>query len=201
MVVAGTVRCEGIVPAQDRSDFAQEPSTVFPVLLTDARVWDAIATVLPGTSATDDLALDGGTFGTSPPTIRTSDLKAAGATTRYCRFPNVRIPDNYDTGYTVKLRISGGMITTAADTAATVDVEAWRIDKDGTIGASDLCATAAQSINDTAFADKEFILTPTTLEPGDILDIRITVTVNDGATGTAVIGAIAAIDLLVDTKG
>ena len=199
--IAGRCRAAGYDPAPTRSTFfALESNTEFPIPLTDARVWDAIATVLPGTSATDDLALDGGTFATSPPTIQTGDVKTT-TVTRYARFPNVAIPDNYVAGETVTLRLTAGMITTVADGSATIDVEAWRIDEDNTLGATDLCSTAAQSINSMTFADKDFVLTPTTLNPGDILDVRITISVTDTATGTAVIGALSTLKLLADTKG
>lgn len=189
------------MPPLERSNLGQEANTVFPVPLTDARVWNAIATVLPGTSAADDLGLDGGTFGTTPPTIRTYDVKAAGAVTLYARFPNVRIPDNYDAGFTVTLRFVAGMITTDSDGTATLDVEAWRIDDDNTLGATDLYAGSALDINNTTFANKDFVLTPTTLNPGDLIDVRVAISVNDGATATAVIGAISKFLCLIDTKG
>lgn len=169
------------------------------VPLTQFRVWDALNTLLPGTSATDDLGLYGGTYGSSPPYIGTSDLKAAGATTRYAR-ALLQLPADYEAAQTVTLRIYGGMVTTVADVAATVDVEAWRIDKDGTLGAADLCATAAQSINNLTAAAKDFQITATTLTPGDILDVRLTVAVNDAATVTAVIAALWQVELMADLR-
>ncbi len=182
-----------------RTDQTQEALAVFPIPFTSFRVHDALATNLPGTSATDDLGLDGGTFGTSQPTIRTSDLKAAGAVTRYAR-ALVQLPECYDEGETVTLRLSAGMVTTVADTSCTIDAEVYKVGKDNSLG-SDICATAAVSINSLTFADKDFTITATTLSPGDVLDIRLAIACNDAATGTAVIAAIGGADLLCDIRG
>jgi len=182
-----------------RAKLAQDTLSRFPVKLTDLRVWDAFQTNLPGTSATDDLGLYGGTFGSASPQIKTYDLKAAGAQTLYARV-QIPLPAEYDAGETVTLRLHAGMETTVADTSATVDVEAYESDSEGGISA-DLCATAAQTINSLVKADKDFTITPTDLVAGDMLDVRITVAVNDAATGTAVIAAIGAIELLCDIRG
>lgn len=201
VTVTGTLRCASdAISAQDRdSILRQTDNAVFPVPWTDFRVWDAFQTNLPGTAATDDLALIGGTFATAPPMIQAGDLKAAGATTRYARV-QVRLPECYVAGETVSLVLTAGMITTIADTTCTVDVQAYRAGKDGTIG-SDLCATASQSINDLTFAAKTFSITPSTLGPGDWLDVRIAIACNDGATATAVTPAIGGVDLVCDIKG
>lgn len=182
-----------------RSKLALDTLKPYPVNLSDFRVWDAPATVLPGTSANDDLGLINGTFGTAPWYVGTSDLKAAGATTRYAR-ARIRLPAEYDSAETVQLRLVAGMITTVADTSATIDVEAYKVGDDGTVG-SDLCSTAAQSINSTTFAEKNFTITATSLAPGDELDVRIAITVNDEESGTAVIGAFRKCHLLCDVRG
>lgn len=183
----------------NRADLNQDSLSVFPVPFTDFRVHDAIATALPGTSAADDLGLDGGTFGTSQPTIRTSDLKAAGAVTRYAR-ALVKLPECYEAGETVQLTISAGMVTTIADTACTLDIEAYKVGKDNSLG-SDICATAAVSINSLTFADKDFAITASGLVAGDVLDVRLAIACNDAATGTTVIAAVGGVDLKCDIKG
>lgn len=152
-----------------------------------------------GSPATEDLSLVHGTLATNAPSLQTEDVRDVGATNRYARF-QVPLPANYVAAETVQLRFSAGMITTAADTTATLDVVCYKNDEDNTVSA-DLCATAAQSMNSTSFADKDFTITATTLSPGDILDVRITMAVNDGATGAEVIGCIAAIKRLCDTQG
>ena len=141
----------------------------------------------------------GGTFGTSPPVVSAGDCKALGATSRYARFM-VELPECYEAGETVTLSLSAGVVTTVASVSCTVDVECYELDKIGGIG-SDLCATAATTINSLVFAAKSFTITSSGLVAGDVLDIRITIAVNDAATVTAVTPTIAAIDLLCDIKG
>lgn len=160
------------------------------------RVWDAPATVIPATPANDDLGLIYNTFLTLPPTIETGDLKNAGATTRKTAF-QVEIPPEYVAGQALTLRINAGMKTTVASVSATVDAQVARV-ADPTV---DVCATAAQDINNLAAANKDFTITPTNVVPGDLLDVVISVAVNDSGTGTAVIGKINKVELLADIKG
>lgn len=204
--VSGDLRVNGDIvytgafrPGLARTNIAQEALAKFPVKLTDFRVHDAIATNLPGTSANDDLGLSGGTFATSSPTIQTSDLKTAGATTRYARCL-IPLPAEYDAAESVVLRIHAGMKTAVADTTATIDVQAYKSDEEEGISA-DLCTTSATTINSLTLADKDFTITATSLSPGDVLDVRIAVAVNDGAGGSAVIGMIGAVSLLCDIRG
>ena len=188
------------ISVQTRSSILkQDVNAIFPIDLTSLRVWDAYHTVLPGTAATDDLALVGGTFATAPPTVSAGDLQAAGATTRYARF-QFKLPECYDAGETVTLRLSAGMVTTIADTSCTIDVQAYKLDKITGIGA-DLCATAAIDMNSLVFANKEFTITPGSLVAGDTFDVRVAIACTDAATGTAVTPTIAAIDLMCDIKG
>jgi hypothetical protein len=104
-------------------------------------------------------------------------------------------------GETVTLRFKAGMITTVANTTATLDCEAFKLqeDPDDAIG-SDLVTTAATTMNSLVFANIDFVITPTSLAPGDILDVRITTAVNDGASATAVIAGITSAKLLVDCR-
>ena len=110
------------------------------------------------------------------------------------------IPDNYEAAADVVLRLHAGMKTTVADTTATVDAEAYKSDEEAGIS-SDLVTTAAATINSLTLSDVDFTISGGTLSPGDLLDIRIAVAINDGATGTAVIGQIGAVKLLCDTRG
>jgi hypothetical protein len=193
------IKDTGLAAQTRASILKQDANAIFPVMLTSLRVWDAFATNLPGTAATDDLALIGGTFATAPPTISAGDLKNAGATTRYARF-QMQLPECYDGGETVTLSIHAGMATTIASTSCTVDVECYKIDKLTGIG-TDLCATAATSINSLVFAAKAFTITPSGLVAGDVFDVRIAIACSDTGTGTAVTPTIAAIDLVCDIKG
>lgn len=182
-----------------RSKLAQDTLQPFTLPLTQFRTWDALATNLPGTPAADDLGLDNATFGTGSPHLTAGDLKAAGATTRYAR-AHVVIPAEYDDGETCNIRLHAGMLTTVADTSCVCDVECYRSDEEGGISA-DLVTTSSTTMNSLTFADIDFTLTPTTFVSGDTLDIRITITCTDAATGTAVEPVIGAVQLLCDIKG
>lgn len=198
-VFSGTVTVpSGSLSEQPRSFLAQ--STLrFPVKLTDLRVWDAVQTDLPGTAASDDLAIITGTWATNPIRIQAGDLKAAGATSRRA-YVEIDVPECYVAAQAFTIIIAGYMTTTIADNSCTVDVEVYRRGKDGTLG-SDICATSATTINSTTSAEKSFTITATTLTPGDVLDVRITIACNDAATVTAVIPTIAAIDVSCACKG
>ena len=202
IIVAGDARINGsIAPRIAKSNIlALAELQAFPIPLTDFRVWDALQTLLPGTPSSDDLGLVGGTFGTATPSIRTEDLKAAGATNKRARFL-VQLPWEYVAGESVTLRAKVGMITTVAGTSATIDLEAYKLqdDPDDAIG-SDLVSSAAQSMNSLTFANIDFVITPTSLSPGDILDVRITIAVNDGASATAVIAGLTSLKLLCDVR-
>jgi len=196
--ITGNMQVDGTMPAYARTNLRQDDNAVYAVPMVDLRVWDALATVLPGTSADDDLALVGGTFGSATPKISTGDVKAS-TVTRYARF-QFQLPVEYVAGASVTLRLHAGMTTNAADTSATLDVECYKSDGEAGVG-SDLCATTAQDINNTTKADKDFTITATGLSAGDVLDIRLAVAVVDAATDTAVIADIGAIEMLVDIKG
>lgn len=199
-VIQGNLTVTGsLLPATSRSDLALDQAQCYLIPWEAWRVWDAFATNLPATAATDDLALVGGTFGTNAPSIQAGDLKAAGATTRYARCV-FQIPPEFQTGLTVTIRAHAGMKTTAADTTCTIDFEAYRSNLEDGVG-SDLVTTAATSINDTVEADKDFTVDSTTLLPGDYLDIRMTIICTDGATATAVIPFVGSVEVLLDIKG
>ena len=199
--VRGDLTIRGsILPAITRTQFAQNDAQVYQIQLSSAKVWDAAQNSLPSAGAADDLGLETGTWGTDVPHISTGDLKAAGATTRYCLFELV-LPPEYVAGQTVTLRISSGMETTVSDTTSTIDVEAYLASRDGTVDGADICETDAQSNNSLTFAGLSFTFSATNCDPGDQLFVRIAAAVNDAATGTAVISTIGAVELLLDTQG
>ncbi len=202
LVVSGSIRMGGsLSPAVAKASIlALAELQPFPIPLTDFRVWDAMQTVLPGTPATDDLALIGGTFATATPSLRSEDLKTAGATNKRARVL-VQLPWDYQAGQSVSLRFAAGMITTAADTTATLDCEVYKLqnDPDDAIG-SDLVTTAATTMNSTTFANIDFALTSSGLSAGDVLDVRITMAISDGAGATAVIGGLTSAKLLCDVR-
>lgn len=202
VVISGNLRLGGTFsPALSKDEIlALAELQPFPIPLTDFRVWDNMASLLPTAGATDDLGLIEGTFGSATPSLRTEDLKAAGATNNRAR-ALIQLPWEYVAAQTVTLRFKAGMITTVADTSATLDCEAYKLldDPDDGMG-SDLVSTAATSINSLTFADIDFSVTANDLSPGDILDMRITTAVNDAATVTPVIAGITSAKLLCDVR-
>jgi hypothetical protein len=201
LILEGDLTVNGALPSYPRSSLAQDDFTVHQLPLERFRVWDAVATTLPGTSATDDLGLITGTFGTAPSYIGTGDVKNTTTITRYARI-GYCLPPEYVAGQSVRMNLHAGMITTVSSGVATVDVECYKIAQDGTTGVgSDLCTTAATTIKSLTFSDKPFDITATALAPGDWLDIRITVNIVDSATATAVIGAILTAEMHLDIKG
>lgn len=197
----------GVLTARDlsanaeisKSQLAQQVLQPHPVPFTSLRVWDSLASLPVTAAAADDLALITGTPGTDAPTISSGDLKAAGATSRKIAF-EMEVPANFDDGQTLEVRIRAGMKTTIADGSATVDLEVFKADEDGLVGA-DICSTAPQSINSLTLADKDFTLATTTIDPGDRLLCVVTVAVNDAATGTAVEAIVTSIQRRCDTRG
>lgn len=198
--ITGTLKiAETGISAQSRASILkQTPNAEFPIRLDSLRIWDAYHSNLPGTAATDDLALVGGTFGTAPPVVSAGDCKALGAVTRYARF-QVQLPESYESEETITLALFAGMLTTVADTACTIDVQAYKIDKEGGIGA-DVCSTAAMTMNSLVFGAKSFTINPSGMVAGDVLDVRVAIACNDAATATAVTPTIAAITLLADIR-
>ena len=180
------------------TQLAQRTFMEYPVPFTSCRVWDAMATMVVGTAATDDLALITGTPGTHSPKLSAGDCKAASVT-RKVAF-ELDVPANYDDGETFQIRILAGMETTVSDGTATVDLSVYLPSGTGTVG-SDLCSTAAQSINSLTAANKDFTIDASALNPGDKLICIVTVAVVDAATATAVTPAIYSISRRCDTRG
>lgn len=162
------------------------------------RVWDAVQTNPPGTASADDLGLVTGTYGTNPVRLTGGDMKTLGATTRRIYF-SVPIPANYDDGETIQIRVRAKMETTVADVSCTVDLEAY-VGSSGAVG-SDRVTTSAQSINSLTAANYDFMIDAATVDPGDLLECRLSIACNDAASATAVTPAIYKVSLLCDTRG
>lgn len=195
MAVIGSVEHrEGSIP---RSAMAQNADQILRITPFQWVVWDSGAH-LPTAAANDDLGIVVGTFGTNVATIQAGDVKTLNST-RYA-LTHVALPDYYDSGQSVTVRLRAGMETTVADTTCTLDVVCYEVGTDGT-PSSDLCTTAAQSMNSLTEANLDFSITSTNLVPGDVLEIRIAVAYNDSATGTAVTPVIYNAAVLFDAKG
>lgn len=182
-----------------RSQMKQVSNAVRGIAPGEWRVWDSGAVL--STAGNDDLGIVMGTFGTDVATVQAGDLKAAGATTRYA-LTHVALPDYYEDGQSVTVRLLAGMKTTVADNSCTIDVVAYEMDDDGTpTSDGDLCTTAATDMNSLTAANKDFSLTATNLAAGDVLEIRVAIACNDAATGTAVTPTIFKASVLFDARG
>lgn len=162
------------------------------------KVWDAVASNPVSAAANDDLGLVTGTWATNPVRLTGGDMKALGATTRRIYF-SIPIPANYDDGETIQIRVRAKMETTVADVSCTVDLEAY-VGSSGSLG-SDLVTTAAQSMNSLTAANFDFTINGASVEPGDLLECRLSIACNDAATATAVTPAVYKVSLLCDTRG
>lgn len=200
LVVNGTIRATGgVTPGLTRTSLELNELQAYTIPTTAWRVYDTYNTPLPAAAASDDLGAVAGTHGTAFPSLQSVDFGAT-TTTAYAR-TEVVLPIEYQAGQTVKLRFHAGM-QVAADTSCTLDVAVFRNDKDGTATATDLYTGPAQSINDLVFDDYDFSLTASSLSPGDILDVQITIAGTDGATATDYVTAvIGQVQLLCDVKG
>lgn len=181
-----------------RSQLTQDDLKPYVLDLTMAKVHDARQTDSPGTAANDDMAIITGTPGTDAPTLQGVDFGGT-STDEKCAFTFV-LPAEYVSGETITVRVRGGMVTGVADTACTVDVECWKENGDGAVG-SDICSTAAQSINSLTYANKDFTITPTGLVAGDVLQLRFSFAGSDVGNLVVMIPEISKITVLLDVKG
>jgi len=181
----------------ERTDLKLEENAAYAIPITEFRVWDALGTILPATAANDDLGLITGTWGNDY-TPRIQGVDAGGTTeTQYAGF-SFALPPEYVAGTNFTVRINAGMLV-VADASATVDVECI---KTCIASPSDLCGTAAQSINSTTHADKDFTITGTTLSPGDRVSIRIKTVVTDaGNAAPNINSSIRSVKLLLSVRG
>jgi hypothetical protein len=91
------------------------------------------------------------------------------------------------------------METTVADVSCTIDAEAY-IANDGTL-TSDLVTTSATSMNSLTVANYEFTLSSGSIDPGDLIEVRLSIACNDAATATAVTPVVYEVALVADTRG
>jgi hypothetical protein len=181
----------------DHTKLRQRVLSEFRIDTTRFRVWDAINTNPVSTAASDDLAIIA-TWGTSPARISAGDCKAIGATTRRIYF-SVPVPFNYEDGETIQIRFRAKMETTVADVACTIDCEAYT-GADGVLS-GDLVTSSAQSMNSLTASNFSFTINPSLVDPGDLLECRLTILCNDAATATAVTPLVYEVSLLCDTRG
>jgi len=160
----------------------------------DWRKTDGV-TVNAATAATTNFGMILGTPGTDFPHLETIDGK--NATTAVVSRIVVRTPQNYVAGSAITIRARCGMKTTVASNSAatTIDFSAYSNSGVANGSSADLITTAAQSINSLTAANYDFVLDPTGLVAGQDIQLQMTLTVTDVATGTAVIGTVNHVEL------
>jgi hypothetical protein len=187
-----------LVGSVARSQLTQETLVAYQIPLTSLRVHDAMITNLPGTAANDDMGLITGTPGTDVPTLQGVDFGGT-STDEKAAFEFV-LPPEYDAGETITVRVRAAMLTTVSDGTATVDVECWKAGDDGAAG-SDICATAATTINSLTPGNKDFTITPAGLAAGDRLIFRLAFGGSDTGNVGVMIPEISKLSVLLDIKG
>lgn len=200
LVVPGALRLDGAIsPLKAKASVLAIASLQeFVIPWTWWRVHDAPHTNLPGTAAADDLALVGVTFGTDVMSIQTLDFGGT-STTAYAR-ATIPLPWNYVAGNDVKLRFSAAALTTLPDTSLTLDLAAYLSGEDSAVSGADLCTTAAKDICSLVFADQDFTITATSLNPGDMLDVRIVMAGTDAGDLGVMTGCVGAAKLVCDVR-
>lgn len=166
----------------------------FTIAATDWRKTDGV-TINPVTAATTNFGVVYGTDGTDFPHLETIDGK--NATTIVVSRCCFKLPENYIAGSAITIRVRAGMKTTVATNsgATTMGLNVYSNSGVANLGSADLNTTAAQTINSLTAADKDFVITPTGLVAGQDLHIKLSLTVTDVATGTAVIGTVNHVEL------
>lgn len=153
---------------------------------------------LPTSADGTSLALSAGTFGTDSPVVRSSSVSGTSITETARVL--AALPEGHVAGRPVAVRVRAHMTTDPA-VAAQLDLQAYRCDGEGGLASAgaDLCTTSPVALT-TSWADAEFALTASDLAAGDVLDLALTVTLDDtggSAGGRAEIGHIA---LIIETR-
>ena len=199
LVVPGDLRISGsISPPMAKSNIlALAELQPYNIPWTAWRTFDAMGTPLPSAGANDDLGLVGGTHGTNHVSIQAGDVGEASSV-RYARAV-IAMPWDYVAAQSATLRFYAGCLTAAANTTCTLDIAAYIMDGDNTVGADVAAAAVANNMNSIVFANVDFALTATNLSPGTELDVLLSITYNDSATAV-VTPCIGKVQLLCDVR-
>ncbi len=153
---------------------------------------------LPTAGDLTNLGRAAGAHGADSPSLESTTLNNNSFTEK-ARFP-FAMPPEYVAGQAVTLRLH--VYGPDVQVSATIDVEAHVSGRQAAGSASaDICATAAQDIDNHAWANVDFAITPMTLIPGDLLDIEITVVADDTGGAVASPVAIGDVQMLLAVKG
>ena len=183
--------------ASARSDLTQDDLASYPIPLSAFRKKARLDVSLDSSPSAPDLGTIDNTFGTAAPTLETESQQTNGGEAIHNARFQFPVPIEYVNGQTVTIRVNAGMRGGTADTHANLDVVCVRTAAANT----DICATAAQSINNTTAANKDFTITPTNVVSGDILDVVISTLIEDMSSSSGIYGQIKSVEVLLDVKG
>lgn len=148
--------------------------------------WKTVVDAVPGSSLLGQAATTAGVN-------LVGNANSGTTTSDYAQIDAV-LPGWYKAGATITVRLRAKWTTTLLTVSSLVDVEA-KVAADGALG-SDICATAAQQVT-TAFANYDFVVTPTNRVAGETITLRVGLLGDDtgGTINTA--GAISGIALVL----
>lgn len=198
-VPAGAVSNTSVASGADiaTDKIAQRSLAAYMLDFASWRVWDAMATLLPGSGANDDLGFAGTAFGLVAPSIVFTSISNTTATRR-ARFL-VMLPAGYDAGNDIQIRFRV-VRSNQAQVSATIDLEAGYFNTASGSLLTDACATAAIDINSAGTTDADFVITATGKVAGDLFDCRVSIAADDTG-GTGANFSIISAFLLCDTRG
>ncbi|MFA7070201.1 MAG: hypothetical protein WC144_05105 [Sulfurimonas sp.] len=168
-------------------------SSAFSVNFTDLRRTGDCALILPNAGDNTNLGITTGASGAANISLTSSNPTGATKTEK-ARFQFI-IPANYIAASDLTLTASA-RVAVALQVSATLDFTAFESNKELGVGA-DICATAAQSINTNVWANYAYTITGAALLPGDVIDIEMTIALDDTAGAHAGFGQIGNITITV----
>ncbi len=143
-----------------------------------------------------DCGLTPGTAGTNSPLIK-GEAASGNSKSDAFRFL-YPLPIDYVAGGSIKIRIRANM-TGNVNTAQTVVAAAYLAGGDGTVG-SNLVTTAAQTLT-TSMVDYDFVVTPSGLVAGNVLDVLVTLVANDTGGTSNKLAQVGQVAVLHDSQG
>lgn len=148
-----------------------------PIAFAQLRKPADFGTTLPNAGTSGILGVVEGTYGTTEPTVKT--FNAMGVTTSNGARFMYDVPPSYIAGSPMSVSVTGYM-SVAASVSAVLQVDAYRYAAPTVNVAPGSGGT--QTNNVLVAATKTFTITPTTVVPGDRLDVRVQWTINDGGS-------------------
>jgi hypothetical protein len=195
LTINGGLNVLGTLTANvSRGSMIAEANTIVSIPITTWRTATTTPVAL-GTASGTDLGVAASAVGTGSIYLTTS--VASGSPSQLGRV-SVSLPPEYVAGTTVYLRAYHGTVT-AVPAAATCGFRAYKSAKTAVLNAgSNLVTTSAVSNTSATLVASTFTLTSTSLSPGDLLDVEITLAASAAGSGLCIC---TAVELLCTTRG